>query len=278
MKKILLPLLVGAAAMALTGCQKKGAVSGVVLDPFTNKPVEMPTVWMDSTIYSTYKDTYVYKDSLRVGRFRFEQVPTGSYLLKARRVQYVLGTTKVTTTDKKPNVEVTLYEYSNQLEPGLYKGSEAGPVKISNDWVIFNGSCKESAGYRKSYTQDMNASKVPDEKSKAPKELKTSVLPAPLVVSANIDVFYCNASSVTTPIEAYTYPAVTAQVSSHPDCTGFGTDKEGVFANTDKGTKLDVAYVAEGLFRVTGNLPKGKQIIRLVQEGKTLQTYYFEVK
>ena len=45
-------LFIGAAAlvaMAMTGCQKTGTIEGVVLDPFTGKAVEMPTVWMDST-------------------------------------------------------------------------------------------------------------------------------------------------------------------------------------------------------------------------------------
>jgi hypothetical protein len=39
-----------------------------------------------------------------------------------------------------------------------------------------------------------------------------------------------------------------------------------------------VTYVAENLYKISGDLPKGKQIIQLSQEGKTLQTYYFEVK
>ena len=65
---------------------------------------------MDSTIYSTYKETYVYKDSCVSVVSRFEQVPTGSYLLKVRQhVRYVLGMTTVTTTDKNLNAEVTLY-------------------------------------------------------------------------------------------------------------------------------------------------------------------------
>ena len=49
-------LFIGAAAlvaMAMTGCQKTGTIDGVVLDPFTGKAIEMPTVWMDSTIFGT---------------------------------------------------------------------------------------------------------------------------------------------------------------------------------------------------------------------------------
>jgi hypothetical protein len=39
-----------------------------------------------------------------------------------------------------------------------------------------------------------------------------------------------------------------------------------------------VEYKAENLFEIKGSLPKGKQILQLAQDGKTLQTYYFQVK
>jgi hypothetical protein len=39
-----------------------------------------------------------------------------------------------------------------------------------------------------------------------------------------------------------------------------------------------VEYKAENVFQVTGTLPKGKQILQLAPDGKTLQTYYFQVK
>ena len=54
-------LFIGAAAlvaMAMTGCQKTGTIEGVVLDPFTGKAIEMPTVWMDSTIFGTQNPKY----------------------------------------------------------------------------------------------------------------------------------------------------------------------------------------------------------------------------
>lgn len=49
MKKTLTLAAAALVAFAMTGCDKKGTVEGVVLDPFTGKNVEMPTVWMDST-------------------------------------------------------------------------------------------------------------------------------------------------------------------------------------------------------------------------------------
>ena len=60
-------LFIGAAAlvaMAMTGCQKTGTIEGVVLDPFTGKAIEMPTVWMDSTIFGTQNPKYPYKADL----------------------------------------------------------------------------------------------------------------------------------------------------------------------------------------------------------------------
>jgi len=280
MKKIFLPLVVGLVALALTGCEKKGTISGQVLDPFTGKAVEMPTVWMDSTIFSTQKAKYEFKADLQQGKFKFVEVPAGEYLVKARRSKYVLGQQKVTTTDKNPNAEITLYVYSDQVNPGLYQVKDS-VQKISNEWVIFSASCKESvAGYRRSYTEDLNASRVPGSKKSSSKtELKVNKLPDPRVVDANLSVLYCNQSSVTTPVEASSYPAITGSVSSHADCSGFSAaEKDGIFANKEKETKLTVTYKAEGLYEISGTLPKGRQIVRLYQEGKTLQTYYFEVK
>ena len=255
-------LFIGAAAlvaMAMTGCQKTGTIDGVVLDPFTGKAIEMPTVWMDSTIFGTQNPKYPYKADLQQGKFKFEKVPVGNYLIKARRSKYILGQQKITTDEKNPNLTVTLYEYSDQIKPGLYKsGTTEGPEKIDNQWVVYSTSCSESvAGYR----------------------FKVSNLPAPLAVDAALNVFYVNASSVTSPLVVTSYPAVEGKVADHSDCQGFGADeKTGLFVDKANGTTLNVEYKAENLFQVTGNLPKGKQIIQLAQDGKTLQTYYFQVK
>lgn len=282
-------LFIGAAAlvaMAMTGCQKTGTIEGVVLDPFTGKAVEMPTVWMDSTIFGTQNPKYPYKGDLQQGKFKFEKVPVGSYLIKARRSKYILGQQKVTTDEQNPNLSVTLYEYSDQIKPGLYKsGTTEGPEKIDNQWVVYSTNCSESvAGYRLTMPIATDAAKVPGKKAdkkkkKADKSAKVSNLPAPLAVDAALNVFYVNASSVTSPLVVTSFPAVEGKVADHADCQGFGADeKTGLFVDKAKGTTLNVEYKAENLFQVTGNLPKGKQIIQLSQDGKTLQTYYFQVK
>jgi hypothetical protein len=104
-------------------------------------------------------------------------------------------------------------------------------------------------------------------------------LPAPLVVGNQINVLFVNANSVSSPLVAKTFAAVEENVSAHKDCKGFdANDKKGIFVDKSKSTDLQVTYVAENLFRITGTLPQGKQIIQLSQDGKTVQTYYFEVK
>ena len=301
-------LFIGAAAlvaMAMTGCQKTGTIEGVVLDPFTGKAIEMPTVWMDSTIFGTQNPKYPYKGELQQGKFKFEKVPVGEYLIKARRSKYILGQQKIATDEKNPNLSVTLYEYSDQIKPGLYKsGTTEGPEKIDNQWVVYSTSCSESvAGYRLTMPIATDAAKVPGKKDKKKKKAdkgaaKVSNLPAPLAVDAALNVFYVNASSVTSPlvVTSYpavegkvadhsdwlvvtSYPAVEGKVADHSDCQGFGADeKTGLFVDKSKGTTLNVEYKAENLFQVTGTLPSGKQILQLAQDGKTLQTYYFQVK
>ena len=281
-------LFIGAAALvalAMTGCQKTGTIEGVVLDPFTGKAIEMPTVWMDSTIFGTQNPKYPYKADLQQGKFKFEKVPVGEYLIKARRSKYILGQQKIATDEKNPNLSVTLYEYSDQVAPGMYTGSEEGPKKIQNEWVVWSTTCTDAsiAGYRLVFPQDPEAGKVPKKDDKKKKKEKSKIklvpLPAPRVVEGTLDVFYVNASSVTSPLVATTYPAVEGKVADHSDCQGFGADeKTGLFVDKAKGTNLNVQYKAENLFQITGNLPKGKQIIQLSQDGKTLQTYYFQVK
>ena len=102
-------------AMALTGCEKTGTIEGEVCDAFTGKPLEMPTIWMDSTIYSTLKEKYKYKQELRKGQFKFEKVPVGNYKILAGRSKYIKSKNMISTTEENPNLKVTLYIYSDQI-------------------------------------------------------------------------------------------------------------------------------------------------------------------
>ena len=264
-------------ALAMTACDngKTGTIEGEVRDAFTNKPLEMPTVGMDSTIYTTLSKKYEFNQELRKGKFKFVKVPVGAYRVYAGRSKYVKTRMKIETTEQN------------------------GPLKIDNKWVVYSTNCDESiAGYRLTMPQQQAgdaktslAEKIGvKKKGKKGKKAKKAApvaqvaaavtnLPDPRVVEGKLEVFYHNSSSVSTAITAKTYPAVVAPIASHKDCKGFGAgETKGVFPVKDKATDLKVEYVAENLFKITGNLPKGKQIIQLSQDGKTLQTYYFEAK
>jgi hypothetical protein len=300
MKKQLMTACAAALiAMGMTACDKTGTIEGVVLDPFTEQPVPMPTVWMDSTIYTTTKEKYPYKEELQKGEFKFNKVPVGSYRILAGRSKYVKSSNPVQTTEAEPNLKVKLYIYSDQVNTGLYKTGEKTPTKINNEWVLFSTQCTESiAGYRLEMPAASETAKLPpapkaDKKAKGKKGKKAKkaaapaaapaskmiALSAPLVVDGKLNVLYVNASSVTAPLVAKTFAAVEDKVANHKDCKGFAeTDVKGIFPDKSKATDLQVTYVAENLYKISGDLPKGKQIIQLSQEGKTLQTYYFEVK
>ena len=301
-KQILTACAFALVAMAMTGCEKTGTIEGVVLDPFTEQAVPMPTVWMDSTIYTTTKEKYPFKEELQKGEFKFQKVPVGSYRILAGRSKYVKSRNPVTTTEAEPNLKVKLYIYSDQVNPGLYKTGEKAPTKINNEWVLFSTQCTESlAGYRLEMPQATDGAKLPPSAQKADKKAKgkkgkkgkkaaapaaapaadgkTIALNAPLVVDSKLNVLFVNASSVSAPLVAKTYAAVEENVANHKDCKGFiDSDKKGVFPDKSKATDLQVTYVAENLYKISGDLPKGKQIIVLSQDGKTLQSYYFEVK
>lgn len=280
MKKVLLPIASVAMTLALTSCDKSGTVSGQVLDAFTGKPVEMPTVWMDSTIYGTQSSKYAFKAELQQGKFKFEGVPVGTYLIKARRNKYILGQRTFTTTNESPNAEITLYEYSDTVSPGMYVPGADSSSKIVNSWAIFSTTCKESvAGLRLSFEQDLKAAAPHQKKAKkSKKDIKVNKLPDAKVVDSALDVLYCNPGSVTTAVEAAAYPAVNGAVSAHADCQGFDGDKNGLFPDVSKKTELAVSYKAEGLFSIKGTLPKGKQFVVISKDGRTLQSYYVEVK
>ena len=151
MKKKLSICAAAFIALAMTACDsgKTGTIEGEVRDAFTNKPLEMPTVGMDSTIYTTLSKKYEFNQELRKGKFKFVKVPVGAYRVYAGRSKYVKTRMKIETTEQNPNASLILYIYSAQVDPGLYQGTPEGPLKIDNKWVVYSTNCNESiAGYR----------------------------------------------------------------------------------------------------------------------------------
>lgn len=296
MKKQIIACAAALIAFAMTGCEQKGTIQGEVCDAFTGKALEMPTIWMDSTIYSTLKKKYPYKQELRKGQFKFENVPFGTYKVLANRAKYIKSHTKVTVTESSPVADVKLYIYSDQVDPGLYEVVSGTPSKIKNDWSLWAVRCGEEsiAGYRLAIPQaDKDAAKqLPPEKGKKGKKKKAKKVAAapaneaafidlkdPKEVSEKFNVFYRNASSVSSDLVVKSYAVANGPVAAHKDCAGFDAgEANGIFAIKSKVTDLKSSYVAENLYRIEGTLPKGKQIVQLSQDGKVLQTYYVEVK
>jgi hypothetical protein len=171
MKKKLSICAAAIIALAMTGCDngKTGTIEGEVRDAFTNKPLEMPTVGMDSTIYTTLSKKYEFNQELRKGKFKFVKVPVGAYRVYAGRSKYVKTRMKVETTEQNPNASLTLYIYNSQVEPGLYQGTPEGPLKISNQWVVYSTNCDESiVGYRLTMPQQVENAAAGLRHSRAP--------------------------------------------------------------------------------------------------------------
>ena len=286
-------------ALAMTGCEKTGTVEGVVMDPFVNKAVEVPTVWMPNTVFGTHSKNYQKDEAknaaIRKGEFKFENVPLGEYDLSAKRSSYNQSSIKIKLDEANPNIKVTLYEYPKDIESGMYKAGTNAPEKISGaDWVIFRLDCEDAsvAGFNLEVADMSGAPKAPaatkkDKKSKkggkaapaADAAGKMMPLNAPRLMDAALDVLYVRAQSSTSPVSAAAYPVVEDKVGNHKDCKGITAGaKTALFADKSKKVDLKAEYRADDLYAITGNLPKGKQIVHFSQDGKTLQTFYFEVK
>lgn len=302
-------ILGGAAliALSMTGCEKTGTVEGVVLDPFTKKPIEVPVVFLKDangpTKFGTQSTKYTKNDAkmnaLKDGKFAFEGVPVGEYTVRAQRAGSFSSNLKITTSNDKPNATVTTYLYKADVTPGMYYGSEEGPVKISaKAWLNYQLECGDESvtGYHQTIELPAEsavaaakaAAKADDDKDakKGKKDAKKPAAPAaaakvgtlgdPMVVESNFDVFYINAGAE---LFASVYPAVEGKVEAHKDCKTFAAnEKTAIFADKANELKLKVEYRAENLFQITGTLPKGKQILHFTREGKTVQTFYLDVK
>ena len=256
------------ASLSLMACGKSGTVSGKVIDPFTGKAVELPTVFIKNTPFTSQK----IKGGLPTGEYKFEKIDPGTYTISAGKSKYSKTNVEFTITESTLSVQQDLYIFSKEgLNPGMYRPvAGAAAEKIANDWVNSEAVCKESiVALRPKYVQ-MNEKK----------EKVTIDLSAPKKMDAALSVLYYNASSVSSPIEAVAYPAVEDKSANHSDCAGVDAAKEPVLVvpQKDKGVKLEVAYKSENLYGITGTLPKGKQLLTLHQDGKLLKSYYFNVQ
>jgi hypothetical protein len=267
MKKIIPIFAIG--MLALAACDK-GSVSGTVIDPFNGKAVELPTVWVEGTVHNSQK----IPGGLPDGNFKFEGIEPGTYTLRAGKGQYSTGRVEFTLSKDNFEVSQNVYIYSQKVTPGLYRTIEdSNAVKITNDWAIWQPTCKESGFVLRSKF----VSEVENPKTKK-KEKKDMKLPDPKDVPANsVALLYKIATSVSSPIEAVSYPVKNSLAKNHADCSGIDTKETLLIPDLDKGTKLQSGYKSENLYEVSLPLPSGKQFLAISQDGKQVGLYYLSV-
>jgi hypothetical protein len=267
MKKFL--SIIAISMLALTAC-KKGSVSGTVVDPFTGKAVEMPTVYIKGTTYTSQKTP----GGLPDGKFKFDKIEPGTYTIEAGKNRFSKGHAEFTITKENLNVSQDIYIYGMEVSPGLYRSVEGSNAeKITNDWALWQPTCRETPfALRTKFV-----SEIENPKTKR-KEKKDNSLPAPKEVPSNIIALYKISSSVSSPVEAVSYPIISSSAKEHKDCTGLDAKESLLKPNMDKGTKLESGYKSDNLYEIKGTLPNGRQLLTLRQDGKPVGLYYLNVK
>jgi hypothetical protein len=266
MKKIL-PVIIAINMLALVACEK-GSVSGTVIDPFTGKAVELPTVYVKGTVFSSQK----IPGGLPDGKFSFEGIEPGTYTLEAGKGKYSKGKAEFTITKENMSVTKDVYIYSQEVTPGLYNPAAAEKEKkIINNWAIWQPTCKGDVfALRSKFITE-----VENPKTKK-KEKKDNLLPPPKDVPANIVALYKIATSVTSPVDATSYPIISESAKKY-DC-GVDAKETLIVPSLDKGNKLESGYKSDNLYEIRGTLLNGKQLLAIRQDGKLVGLYYLNAQ
>jgi hypothetical protein len=267
MKKIL--YIIALSTLALVAC-KKGSVSGTVIDPFTGNAVELPTVFIKGTTFTSTK----IPGGLPDGKFKFEKIEPGTYTIEAGKNKYLKGKAEFTITKENAEVTQNIYIYGQDVSAGLYRPIEGQKAeKITNDWAIWHPTCKESGFVlRTKFTAEV------ENPSTKKKEKKDMLLPAPRNVPANITTLYKIATSITSPVEAVAYPVRSSSAKNHADCSGVNAKETMLIPDLDKGNKLQSGYKSDNLYEIKGELLSGKQFLALRQDGKLVGLYYLNAQ
>jgi hypothetical protein len=268
MKKIL--PLIALCALALVAC-KKGTVSGLVIDPFSGKAVELPTVYIKGTVFNSQK----IPGGLPDGKFKFEGIEPGTYTLEAGKGKYSKGRAEFTITKEKMEATQNVYIYGQEVQPGLYRPIEnSNAEKITKDWALWESECKEIGFALRSKFEI----EVENPKTKK-KEKKENVLPAPKNVPAEITALFKIATSVSSPIEAISYPVISSPAKNRKDCAGVGEKETLLIPDTTKKVALTSSYKSDNLYEIKGSLISGrKQLLALSQDGKLVGLYYLNAQ
>jgi len=268
MKKIL--PLIALSALALVAC-KKGSVSGLVIDPFSGKAVELPTVYIKGTVFNSQK----IPGGLPDGKFKFEGIEPGTYVLEAGKNKYLKGHVEFTITKEKMDVNQDVYIYGQDVEAGLYRPIEnSNAEKITKDWAAWQSECKETGFAMRSKFE----TEVENPKTKK-KEKKDNVLPAPRNVPTEITALFKIATSVSSLPEVIAYPIVSSPAKNHKDCAGAGEKETLLIPNLNEGVALTSSYKSENLYEIKGKLISGKkQFLAINQNGKLVGLYYLNAQ
>jgi len=258
--------IIALVALAFVACGKKGSVSGTVMDPFSGKAVEMPTVWIKGTTFTSQK----IQGGLPDGKFKFEGIPVAdtAYTLQAGRSKYSQGQVKFSLTKDNLNVVQNIYIYRQDVAPGLYRPIEGVEAEKIKAHAVYQAVCKESGfAFRKKFTTENPSTKKKED----------NVLPAPTGVPLEITLLSKIATSVTSPIEVISYPVISESAKKHADC-GVDAKETLLIPNLNKGTNISSEYKSENLYQIKGTLPKGQQFLAIKQDGKLVNAYYINAQ
>jgi hypothetical protein len=200
------------------------------------------------------------------GKFTFEGVEPGTYFLDAGKSKYSKGSAEFTID--KGNLEITknVYIYSQTVSPGLYQPIEGAEAeKITNDWAIWQPTCKASGFVLRS-------------KFTNKKEKKDMKLPDPRNVPINITSLYKIATSASSLIDVTSYPVKNSPAKKHSDCSDVEAKETLLIPDMEKGNKLETSYKSENLYEIKGKLLSGKQFLAINQDGKLVGLYYLNAQ
>ncbi len=255
--------------LALAACEK-ATVSGTVIDPFTGQAVELSTVYIKGTPFTSQKTTPA---GLPDGKYSFEGVGAGTYTIEAGKGKYSKGKAEFTISKDNMSVKQDIYIYSLEVTPGLYRPIEGSKAeKITNIWELWRPTCKGNAFVlREKFPEE-----VENPKTKK-KEKKDRPLPAPKDVPANITALYKITTSVSSPVDAVSYPII-SDVAKNYECDIKDVKEKLLVPNLDKGNKLESGYKSDNLYEIKGTLLSGKQLLALHQDGKLVALYYLNAQ
>jgi hypothetical protein len=258
--------LIALVSLALVACGKKGSVSGTVMDPFSGKAVELPTVWIKGTTFTSQK----IQGGLPDGKFKFEgiAISDSSYTLQVGKSKYSQGQVKFSITEDNLNVVQNIYIYRQDVASGLYRPIEGTEAEKISARAVYQAVCKESGfAFRVKFTTENQSTKKKEE----------NVLPPPANVPAEVAFLSKIATSVTSPIEVTSYPVLSESAKKHEDC-GVDAKETLLVPNLSKGTSIPSDYKSENLYEIKGTLPKGKQFLTIKQDGKLVNAYYINAQ